>query len=187
MLHRWPKPRPRCSSSRSWGATPAGLPPPAGLIEDYDVPVLLLLLPEVDFDQDRFIAAVQGRRFESRSVTAPWSCPRAHATPTGVFSPNQGTRDAFGHAQLGGVAPVVANMIQGCPGLQISTGPLRTTCSAPRVTSPRQPTSSRPTRSGSRGVEMALDGAQLDHAHHRSRLSDNPYALGNWSAPTSPA
>jgi 6-phosphofructokinase 1 len=32
--------------------------------------------------------------------------------PDGTFLAEQGTRDAFGHAQLGGAAPVVANMIK---------------------------------------------------------------------------
>jgi len=32
--------------------------------------------------------------------------------PDGRFLAEQGTRDAFGHAQLGGAAPVVANMIK---------------------------------------------------------------------------
>jgi 6-phosphofructokinase 1 len=34
------------------------------------------------------------------------------AYPDGRFLADQGTRDAFGHAQLGGVAPVVANMVR---------------------------------------------------------------------------
>jgi 6-phosphofructokinase 1 len=32
--------------------------------------------------------------------------------PDGKFLAEQGTRDAFGHAQLGGAAPVVANMVK---------------------------------------------------------------------------
>jgi len=32
--------------------------------------------------------------------------------PDGRFLAEQGTRDAFGHAQLGGAAPVVANMVK---------------------------------------------------------------------------
>ncbi|MBV8877591.1 MAG: diphosphate--fructose-6-phosphate 1-phosphotransferase, partial [Gammaproteobacteria bacterium] len=34
------------------------------------------------------------------------------AYPDGKFLAEAGTRDAFGHAQLGGVAPVVANMVR---------------------------------------------------------------------------
>jgi 6-phosphofructokinase 1 len=35
----------------------------------------------------------------------------------GKFLADQGLKDAFGHAQLGGVAPVVANMIRDDLGL----------------------------------------------------------------------
>ena len=38
--------------------------------------------------------------------------------PDGKFLAEQGTRDAFGHAQLGGAAPVVANMIKDELGLK---------------------------------------------------------------------
>ena len=37
---------------------------------------------------------------------------RLRTTPTARFLAEQGTRDAFGHAQLGGAAPVVANMVK---------------------------------------------------------------------------
>jgi len=80
-----------------------------GLIEDYGIPVLLLL-PEVDFDHDRFIAAVQAKVDEFGYCTVVVSEGARNAD--GSFLAEQGTRDAFGHAQLGGVAPVVANMIK---------------------------------------------------------------------------
>jgi len=80
-----------------------------GLIEDYGIPVLLLF-PEVDFDQDRFIAAVQAKVDEFGYCTVVVS-EGAH-NADGSFLAEQGSRDAFGHAQLGGVAPVVANMVK---------------------------------------------------------------------------
>ena len=76
---------------------------------DNDIPVLILF-PEVEFDQDRFIAKVQDYvgRYGYCSVVvsegARW--------PDGRFLAEQGTTDAFGHAQLGGAAPVVANMVK---------------------------------------------------------------------------
>ncbi|HUV20965.1 MAG TPA: 6-phosphofructokinase [Gammaproteobacteria bacterium] len=79
-----------------------------GLIEDYGIPVLLLF-PEVDFDQDRFIAAVQAKVEEFGYCTVVVSEGARNAD--GSFLAEQGSRDAFGHAQLGGVAPVVANMV----------------------------------------------------------------------------
>ena len=77
----------------------------------------------------------------------------------GRFLAEAGTRDAFGHAQLGGVGPVVAQHGRARRSATSSTGPWPTTCSAPRGTSPRRSTSSRPTRSARRRCEFALPGA----------------------------
>ncbi|MDC1287963.1 6-phosphofructokinase [Gammaproteobacteria bacterium] len=80
-----------------------------GLIEDYGIPVLLLF-PEIDFDHDRFIAALQAKVDEFGYCTVVVSEGARNAD--GSFLAEQGSRDAFGHAQLGGVAPVVANMVK---------------------------------------------------------------------------
>jgi 6-phosphofructokinase len=80
-----------------------------GLIEDYGIPVVLLF-PEVEFDHDRFIAAVQAKVEEFGYCTVVVSEGARNAD--GSFLAEQGSRDAFGHAQLGGVAPVVANMVK---------------------------------------------------------------------------
>jgi 6-phosphofructokinase len=80
-----------------------------GLIEDYDIPVLVLF-PEVDFDHDRFVAAVRDKVEQFGYCTIVVSEGARNAD--GSFLAEQGTRDAFGHAQLGGVAPVVANMVK---------------------------------------------------------------------------
>ncbi|MCP4491034.1 MAG: 6-phosphofructokinase [Gammaproteobacteria bacterium] len=80
-----------------------------GLIEDYDIPVLVLF-PEVPFDQDRFTAAVKQKVENHGYCTIVVSEGAQYAD--GRFLAEQGTRDSFGHAQLGGVAPVVANMIK---------------------------------------------------------------------------
>ena len=80
-----------------------------GLIEDYDIPVLLLL-PEVGFDHDKFIKAVKAKVDAHGYCTVVVSEGARYGD--GSFLAEQGTTDAFGHAQLGGVAPVVANMIK---------------------------------------------------------------------------
>jgi len=80
-----------------------------GLIDDYGVPVLVLF-PEVDFNHDKFIAAVQ-HKVETHGYCTIVVSEGARNTD-GSFLAEQGTRDAFGHAQLGGVAPVVANMVK---------------------------------------------------------------------------
>ncbi len=74
-----------------------------------DIPVVILF-PEVQFNQDAFLSRVKANveKYEYCTVVvsegAKW--------PDGKFLAEQGTRDAFGHAQLGGAAPVVANMIK---------------------------------------------------------------------------
>jgi 6-phosphofructokinase 1 len=80
-----------------------------GLIEDYGIPVLLLF-PEVDFDHDKFVKAVQAKVDTHGYCTVVVS--EGARSADGSFLAEQGTRDAFGHAQLGGVAPVVANMVK---------------------------------------------------------------------------
>ena len=80
-----------------------------GLIEDYGIPVLLLL-PEVKFDQQKFIDAVQQKVEQHGYCTIVVSEGAQYAD--GRFLAEQGSRDSFGHAQLGGAAPVVANMIK---------------------------------------------------------------------------
>ncbi|MEW7977895.1 MAG: 6-phosphofructokinase [Candidatus Sedimenticola endophacoides] len=79
------------------------------LIEDYGIPVLTLF-PEVEFDQDKFLAAVDAnvKEFGYCTIVVSEGCH----WPDGKFLAEQGTRDSFGHAQLGGAAPVVANMIK---------------------------------------------------------------------------
>lgn len=80
-----------------------------GLIEDYGIPVLLLL-PEIEFEQERFVAAVKHKVESHGYCTVVVSEGARYAD--GRFLAEQGTRDSFGHAQLGGAAPVVAEKIR---------------------------------------------------------------------------
>ena len=80
-----------------------------GLIADYGIPVVLLL-PEIDFDHDRFVEAVKNNVENHGYCTVVVSEGARYAN--GKFLAEQGSRDSFGHAQLGGVAPVVANLIK---------------------------------------------------------------------------
>ncbi|WP_295386524.1 6-phosphofructokinase [uncultured Thiodictyon sp.] len=79
------------------------------LVADQGMPVLTLF-PEVEFDQERFLAAVKAK-VEAHGFGIVCVSEGCHY-PDGRFLAEQGTRDAFGHAQLGGAAPVVANMIK---------------------------------------------------------------------------
>jgi len=80
-----------------------------GLVEDHNIPVVILF-PEVEFDQEKFLAKVKEKveKYDFCTVVVSEGCH----WPDGKFLAEQGTRDAFGHAQLGGAAPVVANMIK---------------------------------------------------------------------------
>jgi 6-phosphofructokinase 1 len=80
-----------------------------GLIEDHDMPVIILF-PEIEFNADMFLAQVRAKveRYDFCTVVVS----EGAKYPDGRFLAEQGTRDAFGHAQLGGAAPVVANMVK---------------------------------------------------------------------------
>lgn len=80
-----------------------------GLIEDHDIPVIVLF-PEIVFDQTKFLAKVD-KLVKTHGYCTVIVSEGCHY-PDGRFLAEQGSRDAFGHAQLGGAAPVVANMIK---------------------------------------------------------------------------
>ncbi len=73
-------------------------------------PPHVILFPEVPFEQAKFLARVR------ECVEAYGYCvivvSEGAAYADGRFLADAGTRDAFGHTQLGGVAPVVANMVR---------------------------------------------------------------------------
>jgi len=80
-----------------------------GLIEDHGIPVVVLF-PEIEFDEKKFLARVDAlvKKHGYCTVIVSEGCHY----PDGRFLAEQGTKDAFGHAQLGGAAPVVANMVK---------------------------------------------------------------------------
>ncbi len=68
----------------------------------------IILFPEIAFDQEKFLAKVK------TSVERHGYCvivvSEGVRDASGKFLAEAGTKDAFGHAQLGGVGPVVAEM-----------------------------------------------------------------------------
>ena len=80
-----------------------------GLVEEHGIPVVILF-PEIVFDEARFLKRVDKLVKEHGFCTVVVSEGCHHAD--GTFLAEQGARDAFGHAQLGGAAPVVANMVK---------------------------------------------------------------------------
>jgi 6-phosphofructokinase 1 len=77
--------------------------------EDHEIPIVVLF-PEVEFNQDKFLKTVDDKvkKFGYCSVVVS----EGVHWPDGKFLAETGLKDAFGHSQLGGAAPVVANMIQ---------------------------------------------------------------------------
>lgn len=71
---------------------------------------IVILFPEIEFNQEKFLATVDAKvkQYGYCTVVVSEGC----RYPDGKFLAEQGTRDSFGHAQLGGAAPVVANMIK---------------------------------------------------------------------------
>jgi len=71
---------------------------------------IVILFPEVEFNQDKFLANVK-QKVEKFGYCTVVVSEGTHY-PDGKFLAEAGTRDSFGHAQLGGAAPVVAGMIK---------------------------------------------------------------------------
>ncbi len=73
-------------------------------------PPHVILFPEIAFDRERFLARVK------ESVEKNGYCVVVASEGTrdadGKFLADMGTRDAFGHVQLGGVAPTLASMVK---------------------------------------------------------------------------
>src|SRR5215813_3031694 len=69
----------------------------------------ILLLPEIAFDEERFLAKVEEalERYDYCVIAVS----EGVKGPDGEFLSASGSKDSFGHAQLGGVAPVITNMI----------------------------------------------------------------------------
>ena len=70
----------------------------------------ILLFPEIPFDEERFLARVSETiaKFGYCTVAVSEGLRRLD----GKFLSESGLRDAFGHAQLGGVAPLLAQLVQ---------------------------------------------------------------------------
>jgi len=94
-----------------WIAAAGGLAGP-----DSSHPPHMILFPEVVFDEDRFVEAVADRveRYGNCVIVAS----EGIRTADGRFVSETGHQDAFGHAQLGGVAQHLAEVIRGRLGLK---------------------------------------------------------------------
>ena len=151
-----------------------------GLVEDNNIPVVVLF-PEVEFNQEKFLAKVDEKVKEYGFCTIVVS--EGTHWPDGKFLAEQGTRDSFGHAQLGGAAPVVANMIKDALGHKFHWAVADYLQRAARHLSSASDVE-QAYALGKAGVEMALEG-------HNSimptvvRKSSTPYEWEVGMAPLS--
>ena len=142
---------------------------------------IVVLFPEVLFDQKKFLAKVDGlvKKFGYCTIVVSEGCH----WPDGKFLAEQGTRDAFGHAQLGGAAPVVANMIKDALGYKFHWGVADYLQRAARHIASKSDVD-QAYAMGKAAVEYALKG-------HNSvmptidRVSDKPYKWKVGMAPLS--
>ena len=149
-----------------------------GLVEAQGIPVVVLF-PEIEFDQSRFLARVDAlvRQYGYCTIVVSEGCHH----PDGTFLAEQGTRDAFGHAQLGGAAPVVAQMIKTALGYKFHWAvadylqrSARHIASATDV--------AQAYAVGQRAVELALEGHNAVMPTIE-RTADEPYAWQLGMAP----
>ncbi|MBI2382790.1 MAG: 6-phosphofructokinase [Gammaproteobacteria bacterium] len=70
----------------------------------------LILFPEIAFDEERFLARVDAcvKRHGYCTIVAS----EGLRNQDGQFLSEAGTKDAFGHAQLGGLAPLLAQLVK---------------------------------------------------------------------------
>jgi len=73
-------------------------------------PPHIILFPEIPFERARFLARVQ-QSVKKRGYCVVVASEGVHY-PDGTFLADAGATDAFGHKQLGGVAPTLAAMVK---------------------------------------------------------------------------
>jgi 6-phosphofructokinase 1 len=88
-----------------WIAASAGL-----AARNAGEPPHIILFPEIPFDEEKFLARVKATVAKNGYCTVVVSEGVKNAE--GKFLAEAGTRDAFGHTQLGGAAPVVAQLVK---------------------------------------------------------------------------
>jgi ATP-dependent phosphofructokinase / diphosphate-dependent phosphofructokinase len=82
-----------------------------GLADDEETPIpLVLLFPEIPFDEARFLANV-----EAKIKAFGYCCigvSEGLQDAQGKLMAEAGSKDAFGHAQLGGIGPLIATLVK---------------------------------------------------------------------------
>ena len=133
---------------------------------DTEIPIVILF-PEVAFDRPKFLAKVDAnvKRFGYCTVVVS----EGVKSPDGKFLADQGLKDAFGHAQLGGVAPVVAAIVKQGLGLKYHWGVADYLQRAARHIASKERRRSGLRHGQGRGG-TGREGQQLGHADGRARI-----------------
>ena len=131
----------------------------------------IILFPEIPFDEQSFLDKVK-QCVERYGYCAIVVSEGLHY-PDGKFVAEAGSRDAFGHAQLGGVAPVIADMVKQQHGYKYHWAVADYLQRAARHIASKTDVD-QAYALGKAAVEMALSG---DNAVMPTieRLSDEPY------------
>ncbi len=151
-----------------------------GLVEDHNIPVVILF-PEIKFDKEKFLALVKAKveKFDFCTIVVS----EGAKNPDGSFLAEQGTRDAFGHAQLGGAAPVVANMVKEALGYKFHWAVADYLQRAARHLASKTDVD-QAYAMGKAGVELALQGKN-SMMPTIVRTSNSPFAWEVGAAPLS--
>jgi 6-phosphofructokinase 1 len=138
--------------------------------KEMDLPILILF-PEIAFDKAKFLARVDAmvKKYGYCTVVVSEGVKGAD----GKFLSDQGLRDAFGHAQLGGVAPVIASIVKDALGLKYHWGVADYLQRAARHIASKTDVA-HAYASGKAAVEVALKGRNSVMPAIR-RISDKPY------------
>jgi 6-phosphofructokinase 1 len=132
---------------------------------------IVILFPEIAFNKAKFLAKVDStvKKFGYCSVVVS----EGVKGEDGKFLSDQGVRDAFGHAQLGGAAPVIANMIKEAHGYKFHWAVADYLQRAARHIASKTDVD-QAYALGQKAVELALKG---DNAVMPTvdRVSDKPY------------
>jgi 6-phosphofructokinase len=141
----------------------------------------VLLLPEVAFDEERFLAKVEEalERYDHCVIAVSEGVKGRD----GEFLASSGSKDSFGHAQLGGVAPLISSLISTKLGCKCHWAvPDYLLRSARHIASETDLQQAHAV--GRAAVEFALDGKNAVMTAIR-RLSDAPYRWDIIAAPLS--
>jgi len=153
-----------------------------GLASDAATPIpIVILFPEVTFDREKFLAKVKSYVDTAGYCTVVVS--EGAKNQDGTFLADQGLKDAFGHAQLGGVAPVVASIIREGLGLKYHWAVADYLQRAARHIASKTDVE-QAYAMGKAAVEFALAG-QNSVMPTIVRRSSSPYVWGVGSAPLS--